>query len=96
AAAGAFISLFLMKLFLFLTPRFVSLLGVSIIGGVSHNFGQLVVAVVLAQSKYLFLYLPLLTIFGILAGIVVGLVGSMLVHYADAFNFIRKVIDKGN
>lgn len=96
AAAGSFLSLFLMKLFTPLVPRFISLIGVSIIGGVSHNFGQLLVAVLLAQSKYIFLYLPLLTIFGILSGLLIGLISNFLLHYVGAFSFIKTVIDKGN
>ncbi|MCT6889935.1 MAG: Gx transporter family protein [Lactobacillus sp.] len=96
AAAGSFLSLFLMKLFLPLVPKLVSIIGVSILGGVSHNFGQLLIAVMIAQSKYVLLYLPLLTIFGILSGTIVGLVSSFLLHYVDALSFIKGVINKGN
>ncbi len=96
AAAGSFLSLLIMKLFIALVPRFISLIGVSIIGGVSHNCGQLLIAAMLAQSKYLFLYLPLLTIFGILSGLLIGLISNYLLHYAGAFSFIKTVVDKGN
>lgn len=96
AAAGSFLSLILMKLFIPLTSRFISLIGVSVIGGVSHNFGQLLIAVILAQSKFIFLYLPLLTIFGILSGLLIGLISNFLLHYVGAFSFIKNVIDKGN
>lgn len=96
AAAGSFLSLFLMKLFLPLVPKILSLVGVSIIGGVSHNFGQLVVAVAFSQSKSLFLYLPLLTVSGIISGMLVGLISSFLLHYVGAFSFIKNMIGKGN
>ncbi|KJY57744.1 Gx transporter family protein [Lactobacillus sp. IBH004] len=96
AAAGSFLSLFLMKLFLPLVPRFISIMGVSILGGVCHNFGQLLIAALLAHSKYVLLYLPLLTVFGILSGTIVGLVSSYLLHYVDALSFIKGIINKGN
>lgn len=84
-----------MKMFLPLVPRFLSIIGVSILGGVCHNFGQLLIAVLLAQSKYVLLYLPLLTVFGILSGTIVGLVSSFLMHYVDALSFIKGIINKG-
>jgi heptaprenyl diphosphate synthase len=90
AAAGATLSLILMKIFLLFTPKIISLIGVSIIGGVSHNFGQLIVATILAQSKYIMLYLPILTIIGILAGLVVGLVSNYLFHYVQALSFVKE------
>lgn len=95
AAAGSFLSLFLMKFFMPLVPKFISLVGMSIIGGVSHNFGQLIIAVLLAQSKYIFLYLPLLTIFGILSGLLIGLIGNFFLHCVGALSFMKTVIDKG-
>lgn len=90
AATGAFLSLFLMKLFLFAYPKFVSLIGVSVIGGVSHNFGQLLIASLIAQSKYLLLYLPILTLSGIIAGILVGTGVSYLLRYVKALSFVQK------
>lgn len=90
AATGAFLSLFLMKLALLAHPRLVSLIGVSILGGVSHNFGQLLVASLIAQSKYVMLYLPLLTFSGIVAGILVGFGVKYLLPYTQAITHVQK------
>lgn len=51
----------------------VSIIGISIIGGVIHNLGQLIVASFVINSFTIFYYFPLLAIAGTLAGIVVGL-----------------------
>lgn len=50
-----------------------SVLGVSIIGGVMHNFAQLTVATYLLGSILLYTYLPFLTIVGTITGYFVGL-----------------------
>ncbi len=51
---------------------------VSITGGVMHNVGQLVAAVLLLHSEILFYYLPVLMIAGVVAGAVIGLVSGLI------------------
>ena len=55
-----------------------SMVGVSIIGGVSHNVGQIVAAVFLMDSVAIALYLPVLIVAGVVTGIVIGLVGQLV------------------
>ena len=47
--------------------------GVSVAGGVSHNIGQIIVAMLVLKTKLLIYYLPALIISGMIAGIVVGI-----------------------
>lgn len=54
-----------------------SVIGVSMAGGVAHNFGQLTVAAIAVSTGRLFLYFPVLVFSGIAAGITVG-IGAML------------------
>lgn len=91
AISGAFLSLIMMKLFMLLYPNLISIIGISIIGGTVHNLGQLLVASLIAQSWYVMLYLPILTIMGILAGIIVGITSSYLLKYVQAFSFVKKI-----
>lgn len=59
--------------------RSVSILGVSIAGGVFHNVGQLLAAALMVETYGVFSYLPVLLISGLLTGFVIGLaVGEML------------------
>lgn len=48
---------------------------VSICGGVAHNAAQLAVASWLVDSYYVFYYMPVLLVAGILTGTLVGIIG---------------------
>lgn len=74
--AGAVLSLAVMIL-LKKTDKF-SATGVSVAGAVSHNVGQILVAIVVLSTEKLILYLPVLAVAGVLAGIVTGLAASVL------------------
>lgn len=78
SAVGALISLALMALFKRLD--FFSAVGVSIIGGVSHNLGQVLVAMVVMNTAEIGYYMLVLAVSGTVAGILVGIAGSALLH----------------
>ncbi len=77
SVAGAILSLLLMMLFKKLD--LFSAVGVSIIGGIAHNVGQIIVAMLLLNSTLIAYYMIILTITGTLAGVAVGLAGSLLI-----------------
>lgn len=54
--------------------------GVSIIGGVGHNVGQLLVAAAVVETGAVFYYLPVLLVAGTAAGAFIGLLGGMMVN----------------
>jgi heptaprenyl diphosphate synthase len=74
--AGAVLSLSLMAL----CKHFdlFSTVGVSIIGGVAHNLGQVFVAMLLLETAEIGYYMFILAISGTLAGIFIGLCGGLL------------------
>lgn len=74
--AGAALSLFLM--FLAKKSGWFSSVGVSIIGGVGHNAGQLAVAAFVVQTLGVFSYLPVLLVSGTVAGALIGLLGGII------------------
>ena len=45
-----------------------SLIGVSILGAVAHNFGQLSVAYIVMHNPYVYSYLPVLVLAGLFTG----------------------------
>lgn len=51
---------------------------VSIIGGITHNIGQIIVAMILLQTTNIAWYLLILWFTGIAAGAVVGIIGGEL------------------
>ena len=61
-------------------------LGVSVMGGVLHNLGQIALAALVLESGYLFAYLPVLLLSGIVAGALVGLLAGILIRRRDVRN----------
>jgi heptaprenyl diphosphate synthase len=88
SAAGAVLSLLVMailkKLDLFST------VGVSVSGGIAHNLGQILVAVVLLDTPQIAFYLIVLALTGTISGIFIGLCGALMVKrlpYKKIFKF---------
>lgn len=79
SAAGAVLSLSVMAL-LKKTDRF-SPVGVSLTGGVFHNLGQVLVAMLVLETAQIGYYMIVLTLTGTLAGILVGLAGALVLKY---------------
>ena len=63
-----------------------SITAISAVGGVMHNMGQLAVAAFLCGRTVLF-YLPWLILFGILAGLVTGILGAILIKRLEKFRW---------
>ncbi|MBE5966064.1 MAG: Gx transporter family protein [Lachnospiraceae bacterium] len=59
--------------------KWFSMVGVSIIGGISHNIGQIIVAILTVSNVYLITYLPLLLITGVITGALIGFLGALIV-----------------
>lgn len=75
--AGGVLSLAVMALLKKLD--FLSMVGVSVAGGVLHNVGQILMAMLLLGTAELGYYLIVLAVTGTLSGIFVGLCGSFAV-----------------
>lgn len=71
--AGAVLSTFLMWLALTFLQRFLSLIGVSVLGALGHNVAQLSVASLMIQNIRIFVYLPFMMFASIFTGIFIGL-----------------------
>ena len=59
----------------------VSIIGVSAAGAVFHNIGQVLVACMIVQNIGVILYLPFLSIAGIVTGAFVGLTANYIIGY---------------
>lgn len=76
--SGAVLSLLIMVL-LKKSDRF-SIVGVSVAGGISHNIGQIIMAIILMHNSVISYYLPFLIISGIVTGVVISLVSAKIVE----------------
>ena len=56
-----------------------STMGVSVMGGVFHNVGQILVAMVVLETGRLIYYLPVLIVSGLVAGVVIGILGAQVI-----------------
>ena len=70
--AGGLLSLAVMLL-LKKTDK-LSILAVSVMGGICHNIGQLIVAMFVVENLKLIFYVPVLLISGFLTGLLIGIV----------------------
>lgn len=81
--AGGALSLILM--ILFQKMDWFSQIGVSIIGGIGHNIGQITIAALVTQTAGVFYYLPFLLAAGVIAGAVIGLLGGLVTERIQKF-----------
>lgn len=81
--AGAVLSLAVMVL-LRRIDRF-STVGISVAGGVAHNAGQILMAMLILQTKQLLGYLPVLAVSGIAGGVLTGLAAALLIRRIPEF-----------
>lgn len=80
--AGGVLSLLVMILLRRL--NFLSTVGVSVAGGVAHNVGQILMAMLLLETAELGYYLVVLTVTGTVSGILIGLCGASLTKRISA------------
>ena len=76
--AGGFLSLAAMALLRKI--NFFSMVGVSVAGGVLHNVGQILMAILLLGTAELGYYLIVLSVTGTISGVFVGFCGSFAVR----------------
>jgi len=83
--SGALVS-FVIMILLRKTSRF-SVYGVSMAGGVFHNIGQIMIAMILVENYRIILYLPPLLLCGCLTGFLVAfLAAAILKRIGHIFN----------
>lgn len=75
--AGAMLSLTVMLL-LKKTGKF-KVITVSAVGGICHNVGQLIVAILVLENYRISYYLPVLLISGLVTGILIGIVAQEVI-----------------
>lgn len=81
--AGAVLSLLAM----ILLKKFLSIVTVSVVGGICHNAGQIIVACLVTETSELLYSLPLLAISGTVAGIVIGLISALTYKKIENIEF---------
>lgn len=60
-----------------------SVIGVSVLGGVFHNIGQIIVAMLVVETYAVGYYMPVLILAGTVTGAVLGLLAMELIPYLE-------------
>ena len=74
---GAILSIIMMSLFK-LTK--LSVIGVSVIGSISHIIGQIFIAFLILNTSSLFTLLPFLMIFSCITGVIIGIISMEIIN----------------
>ncbi|MCD7796119.1 MAG: Gx transporter family protein [Clostridiales bacterium] len=64
-----------------------SIIGVSMLGGIFHNLGQIIMAAILMQTVRIVYYFPVLLIAGLATGFLIGTISKIII---DRFKKISK------
>lgn len=91
---GALLSFIIMIIIKESLKEKVSIIGVSAAGAVFHNIGQLLVASLIVQNIGVMLYLPVLSLAGIVTGIFVGMAANYTVAHMYKLPFFKDMVVK--
>ena len=83
--AGGLLSLTVMALLK--KSRGFSVMGISVAGGVFHNVGQLIVAMLVVETFSVGYYFPVLLVAGLITGLVIGIVSAEMLKRIKNIQF---------
>ncbi len=75
--AGGMLSWLMMVIFK--KTKLFSMTGVSIIGGIAHNIGQIIVSIFVVENIKIIYYLPFLLVSGVVTGALIGILAAMII-----------------
>lgn len=81
--SGALLSILMMYLVKKITN--LSIIGVSIIGAISHSLGQVLMAIVILNTDSIIYYLPWLLLVSIPSGIIIGIMSKYMLNHLKIY-----------
>lgn len=57
-----------------------SVIGVSMLGGICHNIGQIIVAAIVMETSRIAYYLPVLLVAGLITGLLLGVISKLVIE----------------
>lgn len=60
-----------------------SVIGVSMLGGICHNIGQIIVAAFVMETMRIAYYLPVLLAAGLITGLLLGIVSKLIINRVE-------------
>lgn len=80
--SGAILSIFTMML---VKKTKLSIIGVSIVGSLSHSIGQVIIGIIFLSNYNVIYYLPYLLLFSIPTGIIIGIISKKMIDTAGLY-----------
>lgn len=77
--SGAILSI--ISMYIVKKIKLLSIIGVSIVGSITHSIGQILIAILLLRNNTIIYYLPYLLIFSIPTGILTGIITKKVLDY---------------
>lgn len=90
SASGGILSFIIIVLLKKFFNNYLSIIGISAAGAVFHNIGQLLAAALVLENFGVILYLPFLSIAGIVTGIFVGITANYILNYLNKIPNLKK------
>lgn len=87
---GAILSYICMLLAFRGLKKNISFIGISMIGGLMHNIGQIIVAMILIKTKAIAYYMMFLLPMGLVTGVAIGLVAKLVMTRLNEFSLFSK------
>lgn len=89
---GGLLSAIIMWLIYKKLARFFSIKGISVIGAIVHNSGQLMVASFILGETVIFYYIPVLLISAVVTGLITGSISELTVREIEKRDIFKEVI----
>ena len=77
--SGAILSI--ISMYIVKKIKLLSIIGVSIVGSITHSIGQILITILLLKNNTIIYYLPYLLIFSIPTGILTGIITKKVLDY---------------
>lgn len=90
--SGGILSALVMWLLYKKLARFFSIKGISILGAVTHNIAQLMVASLILRETVVLYYLPILLISAVITGLITGTISELTVGEIEKRGILAEVV----
>lgn len=79
--SGGILSFLIMYILKVIGREKISVIGISIVGAVFHNIGQILMAAIIIENLNIFIYLPLLLLSSVVTGLFVGITVKYIIKF---------------
>ncbi len=88
--AGSLLSLSSMAIIKTCLKNKVGVIGVSVIGSLFHNIGQMIIAMLFTSTGFIILYFPILSMISVPCGIIIGIASDRLLKITNGISIKNK------